>query len=176
MTVAATYTSREREKIEVYRFSPVATVLIPLLALLFQAFIPAKLHFFELFDLPLLVTIYMAVARRSPVAGLLTGSIIGLVQDSLTHHPIGIYGIAKTVVGYAASSIGAKIDVENPGSRLLLTFAFYMVHRAVYVMVARGLVREALSWRWGHEALLAVANGLFALVVFTMLDHFRQRG
>jgi rod shape-determining protein MreD len=176
MSVAVAYTSREREKIEVYKFSLPATILVPALALLWQAFVPIKIRFLQEIDLPLLVTIFMAVARRSPVSGLLTGAVIGMIQDTLGHHPIGLFGIAKTVVGYAASSIGMKIDVENPGSRLLLTTAFYLVHQGVYFVVARGLVRETLTWRWGHTALLAVANAVFAVVLFSVLDRLRQRG
>ena len=174
--LAAAYTPREREKIEVYRFSLVVTVFLPAAALLVQAFLPAKIHFFEIFDLPLLVTIFFSVARRSPVSGLLTGAVIGIVQDALGRHPIGLYGIAKTLVGYGASSIGVKIDVENHGSRLLLTTAFYLLHQFIYFAVARGLVRETLSWRWGHTLLLAAANGLLALVLFAVLDRLKQRG
>ncbi len=176
MSVAVAYTSREREKIEVYKFSLPATVLMPVLALVWQAFVPTKVHFLQEIDVPLLITIFMAVARRSPVSGLFTGAIIGLIQDMLGHHPVGLFGIAKTVVGYAASSIGVKIDVDNPGSRLLLTTAFYLLHQGIYFVVARGLVREALTWRWGHTALLAVANALFAVVLFAILDRLRQRG
>ena len=73
--------------------------------------------------------IFFAVARRSPVAGCLPDPLIGLLQDSLTHQPIGIYGIAKTVVGYGASSLGAKLDVDNVGARFLVTLFFYGVQR-----------------------------------------------
>src|SRR5438876_7505044 len=113
-----TYTSQEQ--VEVYRFSAPAAILIPLAALFLQAFLPLRLHFFSIFDLPLLVVIFFAVARRSQVSGLLTGAVIGLLQDSLTHHPIGVYGIAKTVVGFGASSLGVRLDVENLGARVLV--------------------------------------------------------
>ena len=176
MSVAAAYISREREKIEIAKFGLPATILVPLLALFFQSFVSAKISFFEGFDLPLLVTIFFAVARRSPVSGLLTGAFIGLAQDALTHQPIGMFGIAKTIVGYAASSIGVKIDVENPGSRLLLVSGFYLVHWAIYFVIARGLVQEPLAPLWGHHLLLAAANGLLALVLFALLDRLKQRG
>ena len=173
MNVAITYTSRE--EIEVYRFSPFATVLIPLLAILAQVFLPVKLRFFSVFDLPLLVTLFFAVARRSQVSGLVTGAVIGLLQDALTHQPLGLYGIAKTVVGYAASSLGVKIDVENPGSRLLIGFGFYWVHKAVYFLVARNIGGLSLEWRWLHTFGAALANGLFAIVMFAILDRYKQR-
>jgi len=54
------------------------------------------------------------------------------LQDSLTIHPLGLYGISKTVVGYGASSLGVKIDVENAGSRFLVTLFFYGVHEVVF--------------------------------------------
>jgi len=165
-----------REEIEVYRFSPQAAVGIPLLAVLLQAYLPVYLPFFRMFDLPLLVTIYFAVARRNQVTGLLTGGAIGLLQDSLTHQPIGLFGIAKTVVGYLGSSIGVKLDVDNPGSRLLITFVFYIIHQMIYLLIARGLAEQVLTWRWGYVALAAFGNAILGVFFFALLDRFRQRG
>ncbi len=108
-----------------YRFSWLVSVGLPLLMVGLQAFMPVRLHFFRVFDFGLLLTIFFAVSRRSQVSGTLTGAAIGLLQDCLTHTPFGVFGIAKTLVGYGASSIGIRIDVENPGSRFLLVFFFY---------------------------------------------------
>jgi len=171
--VPITYTSNEQ--VEVYRFSVPAAILIPLTAVFLQAFVPLRLHFFSIFDLPLLVVIFFAVARRSQVTGLLTGAAIGLLQDSLTGHPIGLYGIAKTVVGYGASSLGVKLDVENAGSRFLVTLFFYVAHEIVYFTVARGLVGLTMQWSWGHELGSAFANAALAVPLFILLDRFKQR-
>lgn len=168
-----TYTSGEQ--VEVYRFSVPVAITIPLLALFLQAFIPLRFHFFSIFDLPLLVVIFFALARRSPVTGLLTGAAIGILQDALTHHPIGVYGIANTVVGYGASSLGVKIDVENAASRFLVTLFFYMVHEAAYFTIARGLLGLTLQWSWPHELGTALANAALAVAFFALLDRFKQR-
>jgi rod shape-determining protein MreD len=168
-----TYTSRE--EIEVYRFSPLVVIGVSLVAIFLQAFLPTRVNFLRIFDLPLLVTIFFAMARRNPVSGLLTGCFIGLVQDALTAKMIGLYGIAKTIVGYVASSLGVRIDVENPGSRLLLTLAFYFLHRVVYLVVQRGLVQENVSGEWLHHLGAAFANALLAIVLFAVLDRFKQR-
>lgn len=173
MRVTLTYTSRE--EIEVHRFSIWVTLGVPLAALFLQAFLPARWHFFSLFDLPLLVTIYFGMTRRSPVSGLVTGSLIGLVQDSLTHQPLGLYGIAKTLIGFAASSLVVKLDVDSPLTRMLLTSAFYIVHQAIYFLVARGLVRQTLDWPWLYTLGAALANGILAVVLFAILDRFKQR-
>lgn len=169
-----TYTSNEQ--VEVYRFSLPTAILIPLLAVFLQAFVPLKLHFFSIFDLPLLVVIFFAVARRSQVSGMLTGAAIGLLQDALTPSlPIGVYGIANTVVGYGASSLGVKLDVENAGSRLLVTLFFYVVHEIVYFTVAREMLGMTLHWSWIHELGSALANAILAVGLFTLLDRFKQR-
>jgi rod shape-determining protein MreD len=171
--VQITYTSGEQT--EVYRFSIPVAILIPLGAVFLQAFLPVRVKFFSLFDLPLLVTIFFAVARRSQVSGMLTGALIGLVQDSLAGQNIGLYGIAKTVVGYGASSLGVKLDVENAGTRLLLTFTFYCVHQVVYFGVARGLVGQNLGWNWTHELGAASANAILSVPLFMLMDRLKQR-
>lgn|SRR5579859_326064 len=177
MNAAVIYTSRE--EIEVYRFNFAATLFIPAAALLLQSYLPVafhgRLHFFDVFDLPLLVTIFFGVARRNPIAGSITGCLIGLAQDALTHNYLGLFGIAKTFVGYGASSLATKIDVENPGSRFLITVGFYMIHRIAYVLVQRGMVLQDVPANWLHSIGAALANGLLAIVVFAALDRFKQR-
>jgi rod shape-determining protein MreD len=173
ISVPITYTSGEQ--IEVYRFSIPVTIGVPLVALFLQAFLPRRLPFFSIFDLPLLVTIFFAMARRNPISGLLTGAAIGLVQDMLGAYPIGIYGIAKTVVGYGASSLGAKLDVENAGARFLVTLGFYLVHQAVYFAVARGMVNLTMNWSWSRGIIAGLANALLGVALYFALDKFKQR-
>lgn len=169
-----TYTSNEQ--VEVYRFSVPVAVGVPLLALFIQAFLPLRFPRFAVYvDLPLLVTIFFAMARRSPIAGLFTGAIIGLAQDMLGHNQIGIYGIAKTIVGYGASSLGVKLDVENAGARFLVTLGFYLVHSAVYFTVARGMVNSTQSWSWGHGILAGLVNAVIGVFLYFVLDRFKQR-
>lgn len=171
--MAVSYTSQQQ--IEVYRFGLPVTILVPLLALFLQAFLPLRFPFFLTFDLPLLVVVFFAMARRSPMAGLLTGAVIGLLQDSLTHNHIGLNGIAKTVVGYGASSLGVKLDVENAGTRLLVTVGFYIVDQVLYFTIARGLVGLNLHWSWTHELIGAVANALLGVFLFAVMDRLKQR-
>jgi rod shape-determining protein MreD len=161
--------------VEVYRFSWPVSIGLPLLLVGLQAFMPVRLPFFRIFDFGLLLTIFFAVSRRSQVSGLLTGAAIGLLQDCLTHTPFGVFGIAKTLVGYGASSIGIRIDVENPGSRFLLTFFFYGVHMAVFLAIERELMGQAVRINLGHEAGVAVANSLMAVFLFALLNRFKIR-
>ena len=164
------YTSREQ--VEVYRFSWAVAVGVPLSVLFLQGFIPVRVSALRILDLPLFVTIFFAISRRNPITGLGTGCLIGLVQDALTQHPIGVNGIAKTVVGFLASSLGVKIDVEQPGSRFLLIYVFYLLHQAIYFGIMRGLANEPLTWYWGHQLLGAFLESLIGVVLFIFLDRF----
>src|SRR5271167_5128509 len=121
-----TYELRTPEShIEVHKFRPGA-ILVTLIVIFFlQAFVPVYFHRLAILDLPLLITIYFGLSRRNPSTGLLLGWVIGLAQDALSGPtvPLGFYGIAKTVIGYLASSIGARLDTEHPAARFSLTAA-----------------------------------------------------
>jgi rod shape-determining protein MreD len=171
MNASVSLTSRE--EIEVHRFSWPASLGIPLLALFLQVYL--RIGLLNILDLPLLVTIFFAVARRRPVPGLITGALIGTLQDSWTGHPIGLFGIAKTIIGYLGSSLGVKLDVDNPGSRFLMTFAFVLIHRFIYMAINLLLVGGSEAWNWGHTMLSALANGLAAVVLFLLLDKLKLR-
>ncbi|HKD90642.1 MAG TPA: rod shape-determining protein MreD [Terriglobales bacterium] len=173
MRTAVVQTMRADES--VYRFNGLITVGVPLLAIFIRAFLPIRFHFVSWFELPLLVTIYFALARRSQVAGLMTGAIIGLAQDSMTTLPIGISGIANTIVGYGASSLSVKIDTDNPGSRALITFGFYLLYQFVYMTVARAMLQIDIDWEWRSLLLKSAANAIVAVILFAFLDHFRQK-
>jgi rod shape-determining protein MreD len=169
--------SLSREGIEVHRFSWITTIFVPLLAIFLQVTVTRKFTgLVPLIDLPLLVTIFFAVARRNPMAGSITGAAIGIVQDAFTHNPIGLFGIAKTIVGYLASSIGVRVDVENPGSRMLMAFSFYLLHAGIYELVARNMARLPLGgWSWAHNLFAAFLNAVVAVVLFVVLDKTKMR-
>ena len=165
-----------RKEIEVHRFNGGVSLMVPLLAILFQAFVPVRIPMFRIFDLPLLVTIFFAVARRSPVAGTVTGALIGTIQDAASGLPIGVNGIANTVVGYFASSISVKIDVENHGSRLIMIFGFKLLHDLVIHLVQSRIVGMSDLLYWSrYELVSAVANALLGVALFAFLDRLKQR-
>ena len=171
MNASVSLTSRE--EIEVHRFSWPVSLGIPLLAIFLQVFL--RIGLLNILDLPLLVTIFFAVARRRPIPGMLTGALIGTLQDAWTGHPIGLFGIAKTIVGFLGSSLGVKLDVDNPGSRFLMTFAFVLIHKFIYMAIDLLLVGGSEAWNWGHTAVSALANGLAAVVLFAVLDKLKLR-
>ena len=160
---------------EEHRFHPLVLILVPLLAIFFQVYLPLRFPSVEILNLPVLIVIYFAVSRRSPVGGTLLGLIIGIIQDAVTHLPLGINGIIDCILGYLAASIGLRIDVDNPGTRLIMNFTFILLASILHVLILRRLLGMHEQWFWLHEAVRAVVNALIGVVLFALLDRLRQR-
>ena len=144
--------------------------MAPLAALVLQAWLPRLLHGYAWFDLPLVITIYFALARRDPIQGTMMGAGMGIFEDALTHHAIGANGIAKTVVGFLAGSVGVRIDVDNFVIRMMLTFLLSLLSGAIYVLIYRVLLGIDQDWRGLDELMKAVGTSVAAMILFPLLD------
>jgi rod shape-determining protein MreD len=164
-----------RRDIKIHRYPLLVYALVPLASLVLQAWLPRVLGPYAWFDLPLVVTVYFALGRRNPIQGTVMGALMGLFEDALTQHAIGVNGIAKTAVGFLAASVGVRIEVENQIVRLLLNFLLSLLSSAIYLFVSRFLLGLALEWSWLSELLRAVGNSLIALVLFPLLDRLQIR-
>lgn len=164
-----------RREIEEHRFHPVVLILVPVVAIFFQAYLPLRFPSITLLNLPLLVIIYFAVSRRSPIEGTLIGLVIGLIQDAFTHLPLGINGIIDCIIGYFAASIGGRVDVDNPGTRLMMNFVFILIASVLHVLILSRLLGMHQSWFWAHELIRALVNAVIGVVLFALLDRLRRR-
>jgi rod shape-determining protein MreD len=159
-----------RRDMGIHSYPVLVYALTPLAALVLQALLPRYLRGYAWFDLPLVVTVYFALVRRDPIQGMLMGGSLGIFEDALTHHAIGVNGIAKTVAGFLAGSVGVRIDVENHTIRLMLTFLLSLLCSAIYVFIYRILLGLELEWSWLAELMKAVGNSAIAAVLFPLLD------
>ena len=148
--------------------------VVPLIAILFQVYVPLFFQFLAYLDMPLLVTVYFALMRRSAVQGTLIGAFIGLAQDSLSKNPLGMYGIVKTLVGYFAASVGLRFDVDHPFIRLLLGFFFFFFHQFFSWVLARGLLGQQLDFDPARTMELGLLNAIVGLFLFHFLDRLRE--
>jgi rod shape-determining protein MreD len=164
-----------RRELDVQRYPLIVVVLVPLTAIFLQALIPRFIPRFDIVDLPLLVTIYFAVGWRNPIAGTITGTVIGLIQDALTSRPLGLNGISQSVVGFFAASLGVKIDVEHPGTRLLINFAFTLLNIGIYLFIQHRMLVMNVRTNWLHEVIKAVINSIIGVFLFDILDRIKPR-
>ena len=162
------------ERDQISRFRARVLFFVPLAAILFQVYVPRFFDFLSFLELPLLVTIYFALMRRSQIGGLMVGAIIGLAQDSLSKNPLGMYGIVKTLVGYFAASVGLSIDVEHPFVRLVLTFFFYAFHQAMYWVLSRGLLGAQVPFELQRTVVMGLLNAIVGVTLFHFLDKLRE--
>jgi len=160
--------------IEVYKFRGGAILFVTVFALLAQAFLPVYLPKVAILDLPLLITVYFGLSRRNPSTGLLLGMLIGLLQDSLSKTPLGLFGLSKTLIGFAASSIGGKLDTEHPAARFALTAVFFALHQGIIVLIQRLLLAHAEPWFTVRLAIAALVNSAVGIVVYFLLDRLRR--
>jgi rod shape-determining protein MreD len=166
---------RSDSNIEVHKYYSGVVILTAFLALVLQAFLHKFGRWSELVDLPLLVTIYFGVSRRNPVTGMFLGATVGLLQDALSHdNPIGLYGISKTIVGYLASTVGARIDTQHPVSRLALIFIFFHLHQMIFAITERVLLNHPEPFFTLRLLLNSVVTAAFGVVLFAALDRLRR--
>jgi len=164
-----------RREMEEHRFHPLVFVFVPLIAIFLQVYLPLRFPGIAILNLPLLVVIYFAVSRRSPIAGTMIGLIIGMIQDAMTHLPLGINGIIDCIIGYMAASIGVRVDVDNPGTRLIMNFVFILLGSVLHIVILSRLLGMHENWFWVHELIRATINALIGVVLFALLDRLRRR-
>ena len=121
------------------------------------------------FDLVLVGVVYAAV-RWEAVAGMIAGTIGGLLQDMLSGGIIGVGGLAKTLAGFAAGVIGTQFVVAKPQARAVIVAGATVVHRLV-MLGLQGLIDQqwpAISWTamLGETAI----NSACGLVAFHLTD------
>jgi rod shape-determining protein MreD len=159
---------------QIAKFRPWILAGVALCAILFRVYVPLFFDFLNFLELPLLVVVYFALMRRSQIAGLFTGALIGLAQDSLSKNPLGMFGIVDTMVGYFASSIGVRLDVDNGVIRFLLTFFFYAFHQFFYWVLVRALLAQEFPVEIQRTLISGLLNAVVGVALYRFLDRLRE--
>jgi rod shape-determining protein MreD len=166
----------DRRREQISRFRQGVLLVVPLAAILFQIYIPLFFEFLAFLELPLLVTVYFSLMRRSPIGGIAVGALVGLVQDSLSKNLLGMLGIVKTLVGYFAASVGLRFDVDHSLVRFALCFFFFLFHQFFYWVLARALLGQELNLEMNRMLLAGLLNAAVGMSLFHFLDKLRAHG
>jgi len=150
-------------------------LVAPFFALLFEVYVLRfpLFSFLSYLELPLLIVVYFALSRREPVSAVFYGAVVGLFQDALSRHPIGMYGIVKTLVGYFAASVSMRFDVENPILVAILSFFFYFFHQFFYWVLERALLGQTTNFDTQQMIIFGLLNAAVSLPLFHVLDKLR---
>ena len=97
-------------------------------------------------------------------------AVLGLFEDAMTTHAIGVNGITKTVAGFLAGSVGGRIDVENHTIRLMLVLLLSLLGSIMSLFIYRVLLGLDTEWSWLAELMKAAGNAVIAMALFPLLD------
>ncbi len=160
----------------VARFAKWGLVVVPLAAILFQVYVPLFFQFLGYLEFPLLVTVYFALMRRSQIAGIFIGCSIGLVQDSLSHQPLGMFGLVKTFIGYFAASVGMRFEVDHVIVRFVLALFSFLFHQFFYWVLARAFLGQQLLFDVQTTLVIGLLNAAVGISLYHFLDKLKQNG
>lgn len=120
-------------------------------------------------DLVLVVVVYVALSSGS-VPGLLTGTVAGLIQDSLSTGVIGIGGLAKTIVGFVTGIIGTQLNIAEPVARFVVFFVATVAHQAITIGLGAVLGLRPFGTPYAAVAGLALGNAVVGTAAFQVQE------
>src|SRR5437667_3978039 len=138
-----------------------------------QGILSFKFKVFGYFDLPLIFSVYYRFTLGNPVASIVIGSSLGLMQDSLSGAVLGANGLSKTLIGFFAATAGSKFAVDQPVTRVFAIFLFTLGDGLLVTILGLmvGPTSGAISsGALGSWALSAIFNTLLGLVLFGYHD------
>ena len=122
-------------------------------------------------DLVLIVVVYVGI-KSGPVTGLLAGTVAGLIQDALGPGILGVYGLAKTLVGFLAGVLGTQFIVSAPLPRFLLLIMATVLHSAIFFGLNRLLNLQQAGASYQTILGQAFGNAFVGVVAFQIIEWF----
>lgn len=120
-------------------------------------------------NLALVAVIYLALAF-GPAAGLMAGTVGGLVQDALAGGIVGVGGFAKTLVGFVVGVLGAQFIVAQSLPRLVMFVSGTLMHELCYQALYAIVEARTFRMHWTAALLQAAVNGLIGVLAFAVVE------
>jgi len=138
-----------------------------------QGILSFKFRVFGYLDLPLICAVYYGFTVGNPVASIIMGSSLGLLQDSLSGVALGANGLSKTLIGFLAATAVSKFAVDQTITRIFGLFLF-SIGDGVLVTILGLMVGAAPSASYsgapGVWLLSATFNTLLGVILFVYHD------
>ncbi len=83
-------------------------------------------------DVFLVVVVLNGLGGNS-LAGLFAGLLVGIVHDSLTTNPFGLFGFADTIVGYSTARLAQRLVIQRPTGVLAVVSFASVLQEAIVV-------------------------------------------
>jgi rod shape-determining protein MreD len=142
-----------------------------------QGILAHRFRVFAYFDLPLIYCVYYGFTRSRPIPSIFIGSILGLMQDSLSGAAMGTNGFSKALLCFAAASTSLKFNVDQPVTRALGLFLFTFADGLLVTILSMTMgapERPVYGTRFVDLALSGIFNTLLGLIMFGLRDRTRN--
>jgi rod shape-determining protein MreD len=120
-------------------------------------------------DLVLVVVVYASL-KAGPTVGMLTGTVAGLMQDSLGTGIVGIGSLGKTLVGFLAGTVGRAFIVTQPVPRFLVFFAATLLEMTLITGLRAVVTPGPAPVAVGPIVAQAFGNSLVGIVLFQLAE------
>jgi len=158
------------------RLGSIGKIAITLIAVVVvQGILAFRFRVFGYFDLPLIYCVYYGFTLGRPLASTFIGSILGLLQDSLSGAPMGTNGFSKTVICFLAASAGLKFNVDQGITRIVALFLFTFgdgLLVTILNLTVGGGGQPLYGRRLWDLLISGVFNTLLGLIMFGYHDRF----
>ncbi|HKI01826.1 MAG TPA: rod shape-determining protein MreD [Thermoanaerobaculia bacterium] len=121
-----------------------------------------------------LVLVALHGLNGNSLSALLVGLLVGLLQDSLTSGPFGLFGFADTIIGYVTARLAQRLVIQRAtGALAVVSFASVLQQALVTGMAFLLLPAPELPnpiW----AAVRAGACGLLGMAVYVATSRWRR--
>ncbi|MFN8009731.1 MAG: rod shape-determining protein MreD [Terriglobia bacterium] len=145
-------------------------ILVLLVGSVFLQVLANRYFPFFYLDFPLFAILYLTLAEENLIWTVVSGTMVGFLQDSLSPGLPGVNGFAKISVGFVAYLANAFIAVDRVITRWIMLFGCSLLS-SLLVLVLRILFldrTEGLDWQrllWS-----SLLNACIGLLMFYLLD------
>src|SRR5215217_4430773 len=124
-------------------------------------------------DVFLVVVVLYGLGGNS-LASLFAGMAVGLVHDTLTNNPFGLFGFADTIVGYSAARLAQRLVIQRATGVLAVVSFAAVLQQALVTGLAFLLLPapELPNPIWA--AVRAGACGLLGMAVYIATSRWRR--
>ncbi|MEA2563674.1 MAG: hypothetical protein QOH06_5178 [Acidobacteriota bacterium] len=124
-------------------------------------------------DVFLVVVVLYGLGGNS-LASLFAGMLVGLVHDTLTNNPFGLFGFADTIVGYSAARLAQRLVIQRvTGVLAVVSFAAALQEAIVVGLMVMLLPDPQLPTPLG-VALKAALCGVLGMVLYIAGSRWQQ--
>jgi len=140
-------------------------------ALMLQTVVGYQL-FGRLIAMDLVLVVVVATAMfYGPTAGLLTGTLAGLGQDSLSGGVLGVAGLAKTLAGFVTGVIATQFIVSSVIPRGVVFFAMTWLHGVCFLGLYAMIERHGIGRPWRQLLMQSLLNAAVGVVSTRLVEH-----